>query len=86
MLHLAPELVDMSLAKDTDAMRYHSDFVAGDGFLGKQRVTWSTWYLQPSESGVYGAPSHAKAEKGRIIMEAAVAEGARFLREYWQQR
>ncbi len=86
LLHLSPEVVDMSLATDEDLMCYHSDFVAGDGFMGRQRVTWSTWYLQPSESGAYGAPSYATAETGRVIMEAAVAEGARFLREYWAKR
>jgi len=86
MLHLAPDLVDMSKATDEDLMRYHSDFVAGDGFLGRQRVTWSTWYLQPSQSGAYGAPTCATAETGRIIMEAAVANGARFLKEYGEKR
>jgi len=86
LLHLAPEVVDMSRATDADVMRYHSDFVAGDNFLGRQRVTWSTWYLQPSESGCYGDPTVATAETGRVIMEAAAANGARFLLEYWSQR
>jgi len=83
MLHICPEVVDMSKATDVDTMRYHSDFVAGDGFLGRQLVTWSTWYLQPSVTGTYGTPTVATAETGKIIMDAAVANGARFLREYW---
>ena len=82
VLYLAPELLDMSRATDADMMRYHSDFVAGDNFLGRQRVTWSTWYLQRSESGVYGDPTRASAETGRIIMDAAVSNGARFLKEF----
>ena len=86
VLHLAPEVVDMSRATDDDLMRYHSDFVAGDGFLGRQRVTWSTWYLQPSQTGAYGAPTCATAETGRISLEAAVANGAQFLKEYWERR
>ncbi len=86
VLHISPEVVDMSRATDEDMMQYHSEFVAGDGFLGSQQVTWSTWYLQPSRTGTYGAPTHATAEKGRIIMEAAVANGARFLKEYWSKR
>ena len=85
-LYLSPEVVDMSLATDEDAMRYHSDFVAGDGFLGRQRVTWSTWYLQASVSGTYGAPTVATAELGKLIMDAAVANGARFLKEFWRAR
>jgi len=84
VLHIAPEAVDMSKATNVDVMRYHSDFVAGDGFLGKQRVTWSTWYLQASQTGVYGDPTVASAETGRAVLEAATSEGARFLRELWQ--
>ena len=83
ILHVSPELVDMSQAADKDIMRYHSDFVAGDSFKGSQRVTWSTWYLQSSESGIYGDPTCASAETGKIVMDAAVSEGARFLKEYW---
>ncbi len=64
-------------------MRYHSDFVAGDGFMGKQKCTWSTWYLQESESGVYGDPDVATAETGKVIMDAAVSNGAKFLHEFW---
>ncbi|MGD9495536.1 MAG: creatininase family protein [Armatimonadota bacterium] len=81
LLHLCPQVVDMSRAV-AEPMRYRSDFIAGDNFLGAQRVTWSTWYLQESASGIYGDPTVATAETGRVIMEAAVAEGARFLREF----
>lgn len=83
LLHLSPEVVDMSKATGIDAMRYHSDFVAGDNFLGRQRVTWSTWYLQSSQTGVYGDPTVSTAETGKIILDAAVSEGTRFLKEYW---
>ena len=86
VLHIRPEAVDMSQAHDEDLMRYHSEFVAGDGFLGSQQVTWSTWYLQPSKTGLYGAPTVATADTGRVIMEAAVDAGARFLREFWSRR
>jgi creatinine amidohydrolase len=83
VLHISPEVVDMSQASDVDLMRYHSEFIAGDSFLGAQRVTWSTWYLQESETGVYGDPTGAAAETGVVILDAATANGARFLREYY---
>jgi len=83
VLHISPEAVDMSQATDVDEMRYHSEFVAGDSFLGRQQVTWSTWYLQASQTGVYGSPTCATAETGRGILDAATTNGARFLREYW---
>ncbi len=82
LLHISPEVVDMSRATDVDTMRYHSDFVAGDNFMGRQRVVWSTWYLQASKTGVYGDPTPATADTGRIIMDAATANGAAFLREF----
>jgi creatinine amidohydrolase len=84
LLYLSPEVVDMSKATDVDIMRYHSDFVAGDSFTGRQRVGWSTWFLQPSQTGTYGDPTAASAETGKIIMDAAVTNGVRFLKEYYQ--
>ena len=83
VLHISPEVVDMSKASNEDFMNYHSDFVAGDNCLGQQRVTWSTWYLQASKTGAYGDPTVATAEMGKLIMDAAVANGTRFLREFW---
>jgi creatinine amidohydrolase len=86
VLHLNPEVVDMSKATDVDIMRYHSDFIAGDNFTGRQRVTWSTWYVQASTTGTYGDPTVATAEMGKAMLEAATANGARFLKEYWTAR
>lgn len=86
VLHLNPEVVDMSKATDVDTMRYHSDFIAGDNFSGRQRVTWSTWYVQASTTGTYGTPTVATAEMGKAMLEAATANGARFLKEYWTTR
>jgi creatinine amidohydrolase len=83
MLYLNPELVDMGKASADDIMRYHSDFVAGDSFRGEQRVVWSTWYLQESRNGIYGDPTVATAETGKVLAEAFVKEAGAFAREYW---
>lgn len=82
LLHIDPEVVDLERAV-AEPMRYCSDFVASDNFLGAQRVTWSTWYLQESTSGIYGDPTVATAETGEVIMRAVVEEGSRFLREFY---
>jgi creatinine amidohydrolase len=82
ILYISPEVVDMSKATKVDFMNYHSAFVAGDNCLGKQRVTWSTWYLQPSTTGAYGDPTVASPEVGKVIMDAAVTNGVRFLKEF----
>lgn len=81
MLHLG-QPVDMSEATDEDVMRYHSPFIAGDNFAGGQKVFWSTWGLQKSKTGAYGDPTVATAETGREIMEAMVANGAAFAKEF----
>lgn len=84
LLAVSPEVVDMSKATDKDIARYNSEFVAGDGFTGKQQMVWSTWYIQSSESGIYGDPTVATAETGREIMNAAVENGTKALIEYWK--
>lgn len=83
VLYLNPELVDMSKASSEDILRYRSKFVAGDSFSGEQRVAWSTWYLQESRNGIYGDPTVATADLGRLLAEAFVEEASRFAVEFW---
>ena len=56
MLHIAPELVDMSQAVD--------DGSEGEGLLSRIRGK-GIW----SESGIYGQATLATAEKGRVVAE-----------------
>ena len=56
MLHIAPEVVDMSKAVD--------DGVEGEGRLTRERGQ-GLW----SGSGVYGQATLASADKGRIIAQ-----------------
>ena len=86
VLHISPEVVDMARAHDNDRIHYHSEFVAGDGLMGSQQVTWSTWYIESSETGILGTPTLASAETGRAIMDAAVKNGVSFLKEYWAKK
>lgn len=81
MLYLG-EPVDMDQVTDEDIMRYHSDFIAGDNFVGGQKVFWSTWGLQKSKTGIYGDPTVATAETGRQLVEAMVVNGVAFAREF----
>lgn len=85
LLYTDPDVVDMSKAVD-EPINYHTEFVAGDGFTGRQMVTWSTWYLQDSKSGVYGSPTFATAETGKAIVDAAVETGVRFLKEFCERK
>ena len=64
MLHIAPELVDMSKAVD--------DGSAGEGSLSR---TSGQGICSPS--GVYGQATLATAEKGQIVAEALIARTIR---------
>jgi creatinine amidohydrolase len=81
MLHFG-ERVDMAEAPAGARFTYESENVPGDGFSGSKRAFWSTWAIQPTRSGVYGDPTVASAETGRLIFESMVANVAGFLREY----
>ncbi len=75
MLHLAPHLVDMSLARADDRLALVSPYASSQAFV-------STWTLQKSRSGAYGDPTVANAELGRLLVEKMVAETAKFIRYY----
>ena len=75
MLHLAPELVDMSAAPAGDALTASSPYSSSAAFV-------STWTRQRSRSGAYGDPTTATAELGKRVFEAMVAETAKFIRYY----
>jgi creatinine amidohydrolase len=79
--------VDMSKAPSGDSFRFKSKFRSRDSFSGSDRVTWSTWKLQKSRTGVYGDPTVASIETGTKVLEAAVDELAEMAREYyhWQR-
>jgi len=74
--------VDMSKAPSGESFRFESAFRAKDGFSGKSMVTWSTWKLQQSRTGVYGDPTVATLETGEIVLQDTVKKLAELVREY----
>jgi creatinine amidohydrolase len=81
MLHLG-EPVDMSQAHDRDLFTYSSLNFPGDGFAGGKKAFWSTWGIQRSETGIYGDPTCATAEFGKLVFEETVTNLEAFCREY----
>lgn len=75
--------VHMDRAVSGDSLRYHSDNVAGDATRGSQRVVWSTWGIQKSNSGVYGDPTTATAKLGGIIVEEIKKNYREFMLEFY---
>jgi creatinine amidohydrolase len=75
MLHLAPELVDMRVATAGDKLTFESPFPSSQAFV-------STWTLQKSKTGVYGDPTVATPEFGKLLFDTMVDATVRFLRYY----
>jgi creatinine amidohydrolase len=75
MLHIAPDLVDMSVATAADKLKSVPPYPSSQAFV-------STWTRQESLSGTYGDPTVATAELGRLLFEKMVAETAGFIRYY----
>jgi len=75
--------VDMSKAPSGESLRFESEFRAQDNFVGKNLVTWSTWKLQKSRTGVYGDPTVATAETGEKVIQGTVEKFVALVREYY---
>ena len=78
--------VDTDRYTNVDHVTYHSDFIAGDNFIGSTKVFWSTWNVHPSKTGLLGDPHDSTSEKGRVLIEACVRQLAAFVDEYWHHR
>ncbi len=77
------DLVDMSKATREDVMRYHSDFYPGDMFgSAKGGAFLSTWAVQESNTGIYGDPTVASRETGRLLVEGIVEQYIKLIDEY----
>jgi len=70
------------------------DLVHADRYTSEDRVTvpnpaspavfWSTWQRQKSNTGVYGDPVTATAEKGEIFLREITEKACKFLRLYYE--
>lgn len=83
ILHISPELVKTENFCADDAIRHHSEFVAGDTMFGGQKVVWSTFGLQKPKYGALGDPTEACAETGAVIVRAVRDNFKKFLTEYY---
>ncbi len=84
MLHLRPDLVHMDKVVDEldfiATPSYYMDWVEGGALIANP--PWDDDTL----SGAYGAGSQATAEKGKLWLEAAIAEKATHVQEIHQQQ
>lgn len=66
--------VELKGLDDRDVVQVCNEWVAGDFVTGSGKISWSTWALQISETGVYGDPSCASAETGKATFDAIIGE------------
>lgn len=75
--------VDMSKAPAGESLCFESEFRSRDNFVGKNLVTWSTWKVQKSRTGVYGDPTVATVETGEKVIQGTVDKFVALVREYY---
>lgn len=84
MLHLRPDLCHMERVVDeTDFIstpEYYMDWIEGGALIANP--PWD----DDTRTGPYGAGSHATAEKGRLWLEAAIAEKVEHIEEIHEQQ
>jgi len=78
MLYLRPDSVDMSAAVDENPVFQKLAPPPG--------VFWSTWQRQKTKSGIYGKPSAALAQSGKVLFKTIVAKAADFLQKYYRHK
>ena len=75
MLRLRPDLVKTDRYPTGDRVRVKNPCSGA--------VFWSTWRRQKSETGAYGDPATASAEKGEKLLEGITQNACKFLRTYY---
>lgn len=85
MMHFGYD-VDLSAADNKDLLLNHSEYCSNDMLGGGGKVFWSTWYRQPSQSGIYGDPTVATRDTGARSFEAILEQMVAFCREFHRFR
>lgn len=76
ILHIAPHLVHQDEYTNVDAVRCNSPL----------RGPVSTWGLQETKTGLFGDPTHARAELAAEFFKVAVAEGLKYIEAFHAHR
>jgi creatinine amidohydrolase len=79
LLHFAKR-VDLPAAQD-EPVTPHTDLVSNDNFGASSKVFWSTWRYHKSQTGTYGSPCCASAEKGKLIFDETIEAYVSLLRQ-----
>lgn len=80
IMHLRPELVDLTAARGT-TISFDSAFYVPD-FGAPSRVDVARSFDQLSVTGAFGHPEVSTPEKGELLFDTAVGEVVAFVREF----
>lgn len=83
IMYISPELVHTDKFTDIDKLKYHTKFVAGDSVSGGQKVTWSSWGIEPTQNGALGDPTYACSSTGKSIVSFVRESFREFILEYY---
>jgi len=75
--------IDMTKATDEDILNFKSEYYTADA-CGNKKYFISTWGLQESKSGIYGAPLKSSKETGEILIKEIVANYTKLCKEYYK--
>jgi len=81
LLEIDPDRVDMDLSED-GGMPQRVDSMNFDFFRGGNAAFYRPFHVM-SHNGVYGKPSLASAEKGRLLLEETVAAVQELIESFW---
>jgi creatinine amidohydrolase len=73
--------IDMSKASDDDILKYKSEYYTADA-CGIKKYFISTWGLQESKTGIYGAPLKSSKETGDILISEIVKNYVKLCKDY----
>ncbi|MBL4895016.1 MAG: creatininase family protein [Emcibacter sp.] len=80
LMHIAPELIEMSEAKDTPLQSTHS-WADADLLNGGKASHQRSMADLTNKTGVFGAPSYASPEKGKLIVDIVTDELTQILKD-----
>lgn len=84
MMHYGFKM-NKKLYTKVDHVPYHTEFIAGDNFIGSSKVFWSTWGYFKSTTGLLGDPTPSTPEAGKALADACLQNSCRFIQEYYER-
>ena len=78
------DLVDISVADDTDIMKSNLKYCPVDSCSNRKKMLYlSTWHIEKSTYGAHGDPTHATKEFGEELFKESVKKLTDIIKEFY---